>query len=149
MARPEGRTDGEAPQPRRRLHILLRLLRFQIKLLFDGVRDVVLSPISIGVVVIGWLLGREQRYFDALMRLGERSDDWLNLFETRQLRDLPIMGADDLLDDVFSTLGERARTPFRGPVPLPKDAGESADAPVVHEAPGTPDETAADTPANP
>lgn len=128
--------SARTTRPRHRTAVLLRLLRFQLKLLFDGVRDLVLSPVSIGVVVIGWLLGREQQYFDALMRLGERTDAWLNLFETRQLQDVRMMNADELLDDAFRVVAGRRAAPPSAPVPVPVP-----DAPACE--PNTPDRSEA------
>lgn len=63
--------------------VLLRdLIIFQLKLLLDGLKDVVLSPLAIGAVALDILApgDRTGRSFYAVMRLGERFDSWLNLF---------------------------------------------------------------------
>ncbi len=55
---------------------------FQGKLLLDGLRDLVLSPISIAAAVIALLRGGEQpgRQFYDLLYMGKRSEHWINLF---------------------------------------------------------------------
>lgn len=63
--------------------ILLRdLAIFQLKLFLDGLKDVVLAPVSIVAAGIDLVLpGKRQGHrFYAVMRLGERYDRWLSLF---------------------------------------------------------------------
>jgi hypothetical protein len=63
--------------------VLLRdLVIFQIKLVLDGVKDIVLAPLSIGAAAIDFVLpGAERGHrFYAVMAVGERFDRWLNLF---------------------------------------------------------------------
>jgi hypothetical protein len=94
-----------------RLHLLWDLLAFQFKLACDGLRDLVLVPVSIGAVVLGLLAGGNDpyRYFRALLRFGHRSDIWINLFGGH---DTPGT-ADDLIGDVRTRVAERAsRTPW-------------------------------------
>ena len=63
--------------------LLMRLLRFQFKLALDGLRDVVLSPIAIGAVILGIpRAGRPDEPFEAVLRFGRRSDIWIDLFES-------------------------------------------------------------------
>ena len=59
-----------------------RLITFQFKLAMDGLRDLLLSPVSIGFVLYGILVQREQpdKYFRRLMRFGRDSDHFINLF---------------------------------------------------------------------
>jgi hypothetical protein len=63
--------------------VLLRdLVIFQAKLMLDGAKDVMLSPIAIGAAVWDVVLpGRRVGHrFYLVMALGERFDRWLNLF---------------------------------------------------------------------
>ncbi|MHB1170346.1 MAG: hypothetical protein ACYC28_13790 [Longimicrobiales bacterium] len=63
--------------------ILLRdLAIFQLKLFLDGLKDVVLAPISIVAAGIDLVLPGERQghRFYAVMRMGERYDRWLSLF---------------------------------------------------------------------
>lgn len=55
---------------------------FQVKLLFDGLRDLLLVPISLGAGLISLLsAGRKpgSEFYD-LLRFGRRSERWINLF---------------------------------------------------------------------
>jgi hypothetical protein len=55
---------------------------FQLKLLADAVRDLVLSPVSIVAGVIDLISGREPpgRSFYRVLAFGRRTDRWINLF---------------------------------------------------------------------
>lgn len=55
---------------------------FQGKLVLDGLRDLVLSPLSIAAAIVGLLTGgdRPGRQFYDLLYLGRRSEGWINLF---------------------------------------------------------------------
>lgn len=65
-----------------RWQLLRDVLAFQFKLAMDGLRDVLLSPISITAALIGIFSDRHNpgRYFYTLLELGHRSDRWINLF---------------------------------------------------------------------
>ncbi len=75
---------GESGEPER-WELIRDVLVFQAKLVIDGLRDLLLSPISIAAALAGVLLGggRPGRYFYDLLRVGRQSDDWINLFGTR------------------------------------------------------------------
>lgn len=75
-----------ADLPKRRSVILRDLLFFQIKLWMDGLKDLVLSPLSIAGAAIDILFGvtGESSWFYRVMRLGERFDLWLNLYGPAQ-----------------------------------------------------------------
>lgn len=65
-------------------HILIRdLLILQLKLWLDGVKDIVLSPLSIGAAVLDILSGpsRDGHRLYRVLRWGERFDLWLNLYD--------------------------------------------------------------------
>lgn len=67
-----------------------RLLAFQLKLLIDGLRDVVLSPASIIAVLFGVFGdGPADRPFRALLRFGRRTDEWIDLFDAHEGRRAP------------------------------------------------------------
>jgi hypothetical protein len=58
---------------------------FQFKLGLDALRDILLSPLSLILVVIDIVLGHteQQSYFIQLMKFGRVSDRWINLFESK------------------------------------------------------------------
>lgn len=62
--------------------LLRRLIIFQIKLFADGVRDLVLSPISFAAAAVGILFGGRDPHgpFDRLMDAGHITDNWIDLF---------------------------------------------------------------------
>ena len=63
--------------------VLLRdLMIFQVKLVLDGLKDVVLMPLTIGAAAIDIVFpgSRPGHRFYLVMALGERFDRWLNLF---------------------------------------------------------------------
>lgn len=67
---------------RTRWVILRDLGIFQVKLVVDGAKDIVLAPLSLVAVVLDLFFPGAQpgRRFYAVMRVGERFDRWLSLF---------------------------------------------------------------------
>lgn len=55
---------------------------FQFKLGLDALRDILLSPVSMVLIVVDVVMANnhQQSYFNRLMRLGKKSDYWINLF---------------------------------------------------------------------
>ena len=65
--------------------IVRDLLLFQMKLWLDGLKDVVLSPLSIGAALLDMVRGTGRRsLFYRVLQLGERFDRWLNLYHASQ-----------------------------------------------------------------
>jgi len=64
-------------------HPIKRLLMFQLKLFFDALRDILLSPISIIATIIDMIEGRrgQKSYFSLLLKYGRESERRINLFE--------------------------------------------------------------------
>ena len=62
--------------------LLRDVFAFQFKLLMDGVRDILLSPISIGAAILGVVFSPNNpgKYFSGLLKFGLRTDRWINLF---------------------------------------------------------------------
>ena len=62
--------------------LLRRVVFFQVKLFMDGLRDLVMSPLSIFFGVLGILFGGRNPHglFDRLMHMGHASDEWIDLF---------------------------------------------------------------------
>lgn len=66
--------------------IIRDLVIFQLKLLLDGVKDIILSPLSVlaaGLDLIAPTEKRGKRLYAVLM-LGERFDHWLSLYKSME-----------------------------------------------------------------
>lgn len=64
-------------------HTLVRnVLLLQAKLLLGAGRDLVLSPLSLAAAVLDFVLSKHQApcYFRQVLQLGERSDEWIDLW---------------------------------------------------------------------
>jgi hypothetical protein len=89
----------------------------QLKLLADGGRDALLIPLSIIATLVGLARGGDEpdREFRRIMKLGRRSERWINLFGHQQPlnRSHPAGSLDTLLHRVESVVVEqysKART---------------------------------------
>tara|TARA_R110002110_G_scaffold33072_2_gene113796 strand:+ start:1208 stop:1699 length:492 start_codon:yes stop_codon:yes gene_type:complete len=58
------------------------LMVFQFKLAMDGLRDIVLFPLSFVAALAGLVLSSDNpgKYFNRLLEFGRKSDVWINLF---------------------------------------------------------------------
>jgi len=94
---PETQRENESS----RLRLVRDIASLQVKLIVDGFRDLLLVPASI-VVGIYSLFGRGSRtgeeFYD-LLRLGKRSEKWINLFGAAERhRDSAAEDQDDDID---------------------------------------------------
>lgn len=108
--------QADEPQPpatdtsSSRVRLLLNVLVFQFKLLMDGVRDLLLVPASLVSVLFGIAAGGDQpdRYFKRLLKLGRRSDRFINLFDEYSERGDTSGTADELIEPYKARLMEQA-----------------------------------------
>ena len=108
--------DPETTPPRRSL--IRDVAFFQLKLLLDAARDLVLSPVSLAAALLDFVLSRHQapRYFPAVLRLGERSEAWIDLWSAgRDAQSPERMNVDAVLSHVEAVVRDR----------LLKDAAEA------------------------
>ena len=109
---------------------------FQVKLLLDGMKDVVAFWLSFGAITLDFIAGRGRRprLFYSVVRASERFDKWINLHSVVQRMDE--LGTDDGLfggadDDEDSLVGEIERLVRKRPDPsLPADDGPEGPGPV-------------------
>ena len=90
-----------------RWSLIRRLAIFQIKLLADGFRDLIMSPISFAVAAIGVVFGGKNPHgaFDRLMRAGQITDNWIDLFgHHASMGDRPSL--ERMIDEVEKALRE-------------------------------------------
>ena len=68
-----------------RISLIWEVLVLQVKLVADGLRDVLLVPLSLGAAILGLVAGGDDpgRLYRKLMLLGRRSERWINLFGYR------------------------------------------------------------------
>lgn len=69
--------------PSRDRYVVFRdLAIFQIKLFLEGLKDILVSQLSIGAAALDLLFptGRRGQRFYAVMRAAERFDNWLSLY---------------------------------------------------------------------
>ncbi|MBO6719257.1 MAG: hypothetical protein JJ913_14970 [Rhizobiaceae bacterium] len=71
------------PVEQSRGRLVRRVIVFQFKLLADGIRDLVMSPLSIVAALVGFFADRRdpELYFDRLMYFGRETDRHINLFD--------------------------------------------------------------------
>ncbi len=69
-----------------RITLIWDVLILQAKLLADGLRDVLLVPVSLGALLFGLVAGGSDpgRLFRKVMVLGRRTEHWINLFGYRK-----------------------------------------------------------------
>ena len=87
---------------------------FQLKLMADGFRDLVLVPVSLIATLIGLLRGGEDphREFHQVIDLGRASEKWINLFGTHDVPDEANAAAsiDTLFEKLEDTLKQQYLT---------------------------------------
>lgn len=93
-------------QEHSRWQLLRDVVSFQFKLAMDGLRDVLLSPISITAALVGVLTDSKDpgKYFYRLLKLGHESDRWINLFNTYDETPSDIPSADSIVRSAESLI---------------------------------------------
>lgn len=101
------RKKAPAANSASRFELIVDVIVFQAKLLLDGLRDVILVPVSIGAGILGLFFGGSDpaQYYRRLLELGRRSETWLNLFGGHGSSS----GADDLVDPLKQELIRRSQ----------------------------------------
>jgi len=79
---------------------------FQIKLMADGFRDLVLIPVSFFAAIIGLVRGGDEpdREFNQVIDIGRESERWINLFGNHDVPENSNMAAS--IDVVFAKVEE-------------------------------------------
>ncbi len=82
-----------------RLQLLINLGIFQLKLLMDGIRDILLVPIALGCGLFGIVFGgnHPDRWFNQLLDYGRRSDRFINLFNQHDNNDVDSQPTSDAM----------------------------------------------------
>jgi hypothetical protein len=84
---------------------------FQLKLMADGLRDLLLVPVSLVAALAGWLRGGTQpdREFRQVLEVGRKTERWINLFGTHEPDEHQGQSLDQLLDRAERVVREQAR----------------------------------------
>jgi len=72
----------EKTESTNRGRLIRESLIFQLKLIADGVRDLVLLPVSLIATAVGLIRGGDEpeREFQSVIELGRQTEQWINLF---------------------------------------------------------------------
>ena len=112
-----------------RAELIRETALLQIKLLADGFRDAVLIPVSLLAALIGLLRGGDKpnREFRRVIKLGRRSERWINLFgQQRPLgKPHPADSLDNVLGKVESAIVKQYRKGQTTAKDNPSDQQES------------------------
>jgi len=102
----------DSPSDNGRIRLIVKVVIFQLKLLFDGLRDLLLVPASWLCMFIGIFFGGKHpdQAFQKLLALGRKSDEFLNLFDQHEAdAQSQITTADSLLSPYQERLVEQAQ----------------------------------------
>lgn len=83
------RCDVSETKPSKRGALIRNTVVFQLKLMADGFRDLLLLPISLIAALIGLLRGGDEpeREFNQVIEVGRSSEEWINLFGHHDVND--------------------------------------------------------------
>lgn len=82
-----------APRHISRWRVVKDLVSFQIKLTLEGLKDIVLVPLSLAAAIIGLLVSAPDRgrHLRKVMRLGRGYDEWIHLYSALERSDAPAL----------------------------------------------------------
>lgn len=97
----------------KRFPVLRDVIVFQVKLLVDGLRDLLLSPVSIFAAFNDLLVPGDDggKRFYGVVHFGRRTEQWINLFGMADKHDpdAPPAGIDMLLAELEGLMRDPAR----------------------------------------
>ncbi|HUG98255.1 MAG TPA: hypothetical protein VMQ83_03685 [Gammaproteobacteria bacterium] len=98
---------------KKRFGVFRDVVVFQVKLVVDGLRDVLLSPLSIFAALIDLLIPGDDggKRFYSVVRFGRRTEQWINLFGAADAVDPEAspQGVDVLLNDLEALVRDPQR----------------------------------------
>lgn len=104
---------SDHPGESSRVRLVRRTAVLQLKLLADGIRDAVLIPMSLVAALIGLIRGGDNadREFQEVIRLGRRSEHWINLFGHHRATagSHAVASMDDLISRIEVVLRDQIR----------------------------------------
>jgi hypothetical protein len=99
--------------PSKRVTLVRNSVVFQLKLMADGFRDLLLLPISLIATLVGLVRGGDEpeREFNQVIQVGRESEQWINLFGTHDLPESPNPAAS--IDALFNTVEEKLKQQYQ------------------------------------
>jgi len=98
-------------KPSKRSELIRNTVVFQLKLMADGFRDLVLLPVSLVATLVGLLRGGDEpdREFKQVIEIGRGSEQWINLFGSHDMPDNSnaVASIDTLFTKVEATLKQQ------------------------------------------
>jgi hypothetical protein len=119
------RGAGAAPAADRlpRTIILRDVVVFQVKLFVDGLRDLLLVPVSLIAAVVDVLAPGKNtgQHFYEVVRFGRRTERWIGLFSAADhLDDRPHEPMPDTIDDIVARVEDRLKEQYTQRKPGPR-----------------------------
>lgn len=100
--------------PSKRGVLVRNTVVFQLKLMADGFRDLLLLPVSLIATIIGLLRGGDEpeREFNQVIEVGRESEQWINLFGNHEVSENtnPVASMDTLFAKVEESLKQQYQT---------------------------------------
>lgn len=98
--------------PSKRVTLVRNTIVFQLKLMADGFRDLLLLPVSLIATLVGLVRGGDEpdREFNQVIQVGRQSEQWINLFGTHDLPENSNPAAS--IDILFNTVEEKLKQQY-------------------------------------
>ena len=98
--------------PSKRVTLVRNTVVFQLKLMADGFRDLLLLPISLIATLVGLVRGGDEpeKEFNQVIQVGRQSEQWINLFGTHDLPESRNPAAS--IDALFNTVEEKLKQQY-------------------------------------
>ena len=101
-------------KPSKRGELVRNSVVFQLKLMADGFRDLLLVPVSLVATLVGLLRGGDEpeREFKQVIEIGRGTEQWINLFGNHDMSDgsNAVASIDSLFSRVEETLKQHYKT---------------------------------------
>ena len=106
-----GVNDGDLQVVMKRFPVFRDVVVFQAKLVVDGLRDLLISPVSVLAALVDLLVPGNDggKRFYAVVRFGRRTEEWINLFGAAGPKSATAEASG--IDVLFNELEERLRDP--------------------------------------
>jgi len=94
---------------RKRGPLIRAVIVLQLKLALSALRDLVLIPVALGAALLDFVRLREYepRFFRSVLRLGEHSDRWIDVWYHKDSAEAPRENVDALLTRVEQVVRDR------------------------------------------